>query len=94
VGLAVNAVIEFITHSWVFVVEKSIGPITNGVNARLWLLDIFPIVAFYIERIITFFLIRVAILKQKTVRTQFSFWHIVDALIVKIALFWIWEKSI
>jgi len=38
VGLAVNAVIEFITHSWVFVVEKSIGPITNGVNARLWLL--------------------------------------------------------
>ena len=68
--------------------------IESGGNELRKLTDIFPIVAFYIERIITFFLIRVAILKQKTVRTQFSFWHIVDALIVKIALFWIWEKSI
>ena len=58
------------------------------------LTDIFTIPTFYIERVITFFLIWVAIFKEKTVWTQFGFGHIVNALIIKITLFWIWEKSI
>ena len=43
---------------------------------------------------IPFFLIWIPIFKQKTIRTKFSFWNPIYALIVKITLFWIWKVTI
>jgi len=85
-GFAIDAVIEFITHFRVLVVEEPVGSVTQWVDPGFRLLDIFAIAAFHVERVVALFLVRVAVLEKQSVGTELSFRRVVDALVVQITL--------
>lgn len=93
-GFAIYAIIKLITSLGVFVIEESVGAVTLWINTRFRLLDIFAISAFYIERIITFFLIRIAVLEKEAVGAKLSLRDAIYALIIEVALFGIGKEPV
>lgn len=59
----IDTIVELITNSRILVVEETVGAVTQGINANFGFLNIFATATFYVERIITFFLIGIAIFK-------------------------------
>ena len=59
-----------------------------------WLTNVFTDSTFYVERIIAFFLIGVAVFEEKSIRTQFCLGNSFNALVIEIALLGVRKEPI
>jgi len=64
----IYTIVELITNGRILVIEETIGAIAQGINANFGFLDIFAVLTFYVEWIVTFFLVGVASFKKKSIR--------------------------
>merc|ERR1719284_95535 len=94
VGVAVNTVVVFVAHIWIFMVEETISSVTASIKTRFWFLDILSSSTINIEGVVAKLIIGVGCLEQQSIRTELFLWNLPDTFIVFITLFRIREEAV